>query len=129
MRGLGQVLFASHLWAGVHELWHPVLTGLALLLSALGVARATVLEDYLLTARSLDPDRELKHVLALVPTKLRPPMTRETIRPVFEVRPEYLSAALAAMVETSGSVEGYLEERLGVGPAERQELMDRYLTS
>jgi len=30
--------FASHLWAGVHELWHPVLTGLALLLSVVACA-------------------------------------------------------------------------------------------
>ncbi len=30
--------FASHLWAGVHEAWHPVLTGFALLLSVVASA-------------------------------------------------------------------------------------------
>jgi protein-tyrosine phosphatase len=101
--------------------------GSALLLSALGVSREDILEDYLLTGRLLDADREMAHVLTIAPHLLRPPMTRETIRPLFEVRPEYLQEAFRSLEEDSVSVEGYLERRLGVGPAERIELRRRYL--
>jgi protein-tyrosine phosphatase len=101
--------------------------GSALLLSLLGVATGDILDDYLLTGRFLDTDRELAHVLTIAPHLLHPPMTRETIRPMFEVRRGYLEAALQAMVEDAGSVEAYAETRLGVGAAERAELRRRYL--
>jgi protein-tyrosine phosphatase len=101
--------------------------GSALLLSALGVSREDILEDYLLTGRLLDADKEMDHVLTIAPQLLRPPMTRETIRPLFEVRASYLEAAFRSLEEDSGSVEGYLEGRLGVGRTERAELRRRYL--
>lgn len=101
--------------------------GSALLLSALGVDRATVMEDYLLTGRLLDPDQEMAHVLAVAPFLLRPPFTRETIRPMFEVRAPYLEAAFRAVEEDSGTVEAYLDRRLGVGPAALATLRARYL--
>jgi protein-tyrosine phosphatase len=101
--------------------------GCALLLSALGVARKDVLEDYLLTARCLDTDQEMDHVLAVAPELLRPPMTRQGIRPMFEVRPSYLDKAFRTLEEEAGSLEAYLERSLGVGPAELERLRARYL--
>lgn len=101
--------------------------GSALLLSALGVDRETVMEDYLLTGRLLDADQEMAHVLAIAPFLLRPPFTRETIRPMFEVRRSYLEAAFQAVEETAGTVEAYLDRRLGVGPRDVQALRERYL--
>ncbi|BDU72878.1 tyrosine-protein phosphatase [Mesoterricola silvestris] len=97
--------------------------GSALLLLALGVAREDVMEDYLLTSRFLDVDAEMDTVLAVAPHLLKPPMTREGVRPMFEVRRSYLESALDAM----GDVDAYLEGRLGLGPAARGELRERYL--
>jgi protein-tyrosine phosphatase len=101
--------------------------GCALLLSALGVDREDVMEDYLLTAQYLDTDQEMAHVLSVAPELLRPPMTRQGIRPMFEVRRAYLDRAWRAMEEDAGSVAGYLEHRLGLGGAELTLLRGRYL--
>lgn len=100
--------------------------GSALILLALGVSREDVMEDYLLTSRCLDVDREMEQVLAVAPHLLRPPMTREGIRPMFEVRRSYLEAALRA-IDEGGSLDAYLEERLGLGADELNALRDRYL--
>lgn len=97
--------------------------GSALLLLALGVAREDVMEDYLLTSRCLDVDSEMDTVLAVAPHLLKPPMTREGVRPMFEVRRSYLESAFSAM----GGLDAYLEGRLGLGPRERDGLRERYL--
>ncbi|HLO68227.1 MAG TPA: tyrosine-protein phosphatase [Holophaga sp.] len=99
----------------------------ALLLSALGVDWEDVERDYLLTARYQDPAVEEDRVLKIAGHLLKPPMTREAIRPMFEVRPAYLAAAKEAMEAEAGSVEGYLEAVVGVGAPEREELRRRYL--
>jgi protein-tyrosine phosphatase len=69
----------------------------------------------------------MDQVLAVAPHLLAPPMDREGIRPMFEVRPSYLEAAFLALDACAGSVEAYLEERLGVGSGERERLRERYL--
>ena len=101
--------------------------GSALILSALGVSRKDVLEDYLLTGQCLDTDQELDHVLAVAPELLNPPMTREAIRPMFEVRSHYLERAFRSIDEDAGSVDAYLDRRLGLGRAGREALRRRYL--
>jgi protein-tyrosine phosphatase len=76
-------------------------TGAALVLSALGVPRETVFEDYLLTNRYWDrAGRE------------RPGMDAETVANIFSAREEYLEAAFTAIETRCGSVENYLEEVL-----------------
>lgn len=97
--------------------------GSALLLLALGVSPEDAMEDYLLTSRFLDADSEMDAVLAVAPHLLKPPMTREGIRPMFEVRRSYLESAFRAM----GPVDAYLEGRLGLGPDARAALRERYL--
>jgi len=78
-------------------------TAAALVLSALGVPRETVFEDYLLTNRYWDrAGRE------------RPSMDPETIASIFSAREEYLTAAFAAIEGRCGTVEAYLEDVLGL---------------
>ncbi|BDU76885.1 tyrosine-protein phosphatase [Mesoterricola sediminis] len=99
----------------------------ALVLSALGVAWEDVTRDYLLTARYQDPDEEMARVLRVAEHLVKPPMSREVIRPMFEVRPAYLAAAREELEARWGSVDAYLTRELGLGPAERRTLEARYL--
>ncbi|TGD74272.1 tyrosine-protein phosphatase [Mangrovimicrobium sediminis] len=96
----------------------------ALILSALGVPWQRVLEDYLLTARYFDPEVELRRIRRKYQLDHLP---AEAIMPILEVHEAYLAAALASIESNYGSVENYLAEGLGVGPAEVAELRARYL--
>jgi protein-tyrosine phosphatase len=46
---------------------------------------------------------------------------------MLEVHEDYLARALDSIDERYPSVDAYLEQALGVGPAEREELRRRYL--
>ncbi len=81
-------------------------TAAALTLSALGVPRETVFEDYLLTNQYWDrAGRE------------RPGMDAETVASIFSAREEYLHAAFAEIESRCGTVESYLEEVLELDEA------------
>ena len=84
----------------------------ALLLSALGVSRDAVLEDYLLTREFFDRSCEL--ILSEGGAALFGSIDRAVWEPLMQVRPEYLHAMFAAVESAHGSVEGYLRERLGI---------------
>ncbi len=86
----------------------------ALILQSLGVARETVLEDYLLTNAHLK-----MHASALLPP--------EVASVLYRVQLPFLDAAFAAVDEGYGSVDNYLVSALGVGTPERQELARLYL--
>jgi protein-tyrosine phosphatase len=86
-------------------------TAAALLLTALGVPRETVFEDYLLTNRYWDSSH-----------RVRPGMSRETAAAIFSARPEYLSAAFDAIEARHGAVERYFEEHLELAPADLEAL-------
>jgi protein-tyrosine phosphatase len=76
-------------------------TAAALVLSALGVPRETVFEDYLLTNRYWDRGgRE------------RPGMDAETVASIFSAREDYLDAAFTSIETRCGTVERYLEDVL-----------------
>jgi protein-tyrosine phosphatase len=96
----------------------------ALILFALGVPQETVLQDYLLTRHYFDPAGELPRVREKYDMHH---LEDATLLPMLQVDESYLGAALAAIEVDYGSVEGYLEEALGVGPAERSALAARYL--
>ncbi|HKK22754.1 MAG TPA: tyrosine-protein phosphatase [Pseudohaliea sp.] len=96
----------------------------ALVLFALGVPRETVLADYLLTRHYFDASGELGRVREKYDMHH---LDDEVLLPMLQVEESYLGAALAAIDEDYGSVERYLEDALGVGPAERAALAARYL--
>ena len=86
-------------------------TAIAMLLSALGAARETVFEDYLLTNQYWDrAGRE------------PPDMDPVTVAAVFSAREEYLAAAFAAVEDRFGSFERYLTEHLGLDDGRREAL-------
>ncbi|HNC70004.1 MAG TPA: tyrosine-protein phosphatase [Pseudomonadales bacterium] len=112
----------------------------ALILTALGVPRETVLADYELTNRYLTPtaflngkDRktpegskaeETKAPLQQMLARLPPPV----IKAMLGAEPEYLAAVFGEIEQRSGSVNNYFHEVLGVSDADlarlRAELLD-----
>ena len=96
----------------------------ALVLLALGVPRELVMRDYMLTARYFRPEQELSRLRSKYEME---DMDVEAILPILEVHEDYLSHALESIGRNHESIEAYLEEALGVGPAELAELRSRYL--
>lgn len=85
----------------------------AVVLSALGVERDTIREDYLLTNRYWDRGgRE------------RPGMDAATTAMIFSARDEYLDAAFSAIDREHGTVEAYLVERVGLRANDLKALRD-----
>lgn len=104
----------------------------ALILTALGVPRETILEDYVLTNRVVDLEAELfvhprtsigvgdqhAHLTRIAP---------EARAPLLQARPEYLAAALAQIERDHGSVDAYLRSALGVTDARLRAIRDHLL--
>lgn len=88
----------------------------ALILSALGVPRETIVHDFLLTNELFRrPDMSSRHDLP-----------QEVIAVLWGVQARFLERALATVERHHGSVDAYLTH-LGLGPAERRELARHYL--
>lgn len=99
----------------------------ALILHALGVARETVLEDYLLTNRYLDIEGE---IIARLLSHFGPgePLDPEFVGALAGVRPEYLRAAYQAIENEFEGVEQYLEHAIGLDASARGLLRSRLVT-
>jgi len=90
--------------------------GAALILAALGVDEETVLEDYLATNRLWRADPEIA-------ASLPEPVAEVLLR----VHPELIATAFDAVRDAHGTIDVYLEDRIGLGPAERDRLRERLL--
>lgn len=88
----------------------------ALILSALGVERDVIMQDYLLT-------NALYKAPQLVGGSA-PPEVRDAIR---RVQPDYLQASLDAVERDHGGMENYLTRTIGLGEAQRKRLAQLYL--
>ena len=97
----------------------------ALVLSALGVAREAIVEDFLLTnAEAKERAAEFVAWMRLA--------TGRTLSPerafwLAGVKGEWIETLLQRMAAGYGSVAGYLSEELNVGPGELAVLQDRFL--
>lgn len=98
----------------------------AFLLSALGVPRETVTWDFMLSARYFPVEPELERAFAKYHVRQRPG-AREIVMPLLETRRSYIDAAFEAALEMHGSVDAFLREAYGLGPAERERLQALYL--
>jgi len=97
----------------------------AVLLMALGVPRATVQHDYLLSGyfRREDSARKMKMIRQQVP----PEVDVSVLSPLFETRPEYIQAAFAAIDREWGSDKAFLTDGLEVSLDQIEALRDRLL--
>jgi protein-tyrosine phosphatase len=82
-----------------------------LLLTALGVDEAAIRADYLANNRLTE---SLREVLLEAMRRRSPELDVEAVRPVLEVREEYLDAAYAEVRRVHGSFGAYLRDGLGV---------------
>ena len=115
-------------------LWHCTdgkdRTGCAamLLLFALGASRETVLEDYMLTnevnAAKLAALRE-----KVAPCQLGEEKLGLLLFISGGVNERFMNRAIDALIDRYGSVDGYLERELGLGPTELDALRRRFLTA
>ncbi len=95
----------------------------AALLALLGVPRDAILADYLLSNGCALP-RYRTAIDAFVAAGGEATITEA----VFGVKPRFLEAAFDEAEKTYGSLEGYFQEGLGIGP-ERQAQIREYLTA
>lgn len=97
----------------------------ALLLDLLGVPRATIEQDYMLTNEAMDgliafmaDSPKYQHLLG---------DSLHRIEPLLRAEPDYLATSFAVIEDQHGSVEAYLSEVIGVGAGERATIRDRLL--
>lgn len=95
----------------------------ALILSALGVSREDIMDEYLMSNYYLhDSSEDILKKAALFLG-----MSHKKLRGIMEVRAEYLQAAFTAIEEKYGSVEKYLDEELNIGSLEIEQLKETLL--
>jgi protein-tyrosine phosphatase len=95
----------------------------AVLLGALGVDRATIRADYLLTNEVTATDAA--KILAAVGSRTGVPA--EILRPVLDAMPEYLDAAFDQVATDYGTLDRYLHKGLGLADDELAALRTRLL--
>jgi protein-tyrosine phosphatase len=92
----------------------------ALVLLALDVPRETAMRDYLLT-NDYTRSKTLR-LLRMIRFASLFRADPEDLRPLFEARESYLASAFAAIDETQGGLEAYLQQVLGIDAAMRAQL-------
>lgn len=99
--------------------------GAALILAALGVPRATIVEDYLLTNTHADWDWRLSLEESRLARAHR--SMKEVIAPVLLADALYIETLFETLDAAHGGIEAYLEDVLGIDPAARAALQDALL--
>ncbi|MBB2497406.1 tyrosine-protein phosphatase [Aquipseudomonas ullengensis] len=97
----------------------------ALVLTAIGVPRETILQDYLASNR-LTTERVNQRVEAMV-AHSGGQANREALTTLLQVQPVFLQATYTAIDQQYGSIDNYLTQGLGIGPAQRQILRQKLL--
>lgn len=98
----------------------------ALVLTALGVPRETVVEDYLLTNRYLD-GAKMMHANANNPSMAAiARMPPDVLRAMMIADRSYIEAALHVLDQHPGGTEGYLRDEMGLSKADLMRLRSMY---
>lgn len=99
-------------------------TLVAIIQGLLGVSDEDIMADYMLTEKAVDIDAILEPASKIYSQRYGRPMDPESLRPMFGVDPDYLTASLEAI----GDLSAYVERDLGFGPEQQRTLRERYLT-
>jgi protein-tyrosine phosphatase len=97
----------------------------AMVLLALGVPEKTVFDDYMATNRYRAGYK--RWITRMVPIYSLFRTRGSDMEPLLDARRPYLQASLDTIDELYGSVDAYLEQRLGVTPEERDHLRQLFL--
>lgn len=114
-------------------LWHcsagkdRVGMGTMFVLSALGVSKKTIMQDYMMTNTFLDEGNEKIAAKAAKATGNEEIGRR--LKTVFSVHESYLQAVWQIIDETYGSMEQFLKDELGLDESRLKRLRALYLTS
>ena len=102
--------------------------GSALILAALGVPRPAIVTDYTMThTLFVSHPAQLQGAKPDPNAALLDKLPRQVAEALAASDPPYIEAALDQAAVEYGSLDAYLEKRLGVGPAQRALLQARYL--
>lgn len=98
----------------------------ALLLAALGASRDTIVADYLLSNEYLDAQHHIARAIADFGNMLS--MTDSAaLQALYEVRADYINAALDSIDAKYGGIDAYLANAMGLDSQARMQLQQRYL--
>ncbi|WP_099221641.1 tyrosine-protein phosphatase [Listeria costaricensis] len=100
--------------------------GTALVLSALGVDRETVMDDYMLSNK-YRADENQKSLDEVAKATNNNQKAVDAMEAMMDVREVYLDAAFDEMDAKYGSTEGYLKDGLGLTQADIEQLQEMYL--
>jgi protein-tyrosine phosphatase len=100
--------------------------GAALVLAALGVPRATIVDDYLLSNEHYRPGPEVAAAMSGRHGRWLLALRPEMLQLMVTVDASYLEAAFDSMQAAHGGVERYLEAALGVDAAALAAMRERY---
>ena len=92
----------------------------SVVLLTLGVDEEEIIEQYLLSNRAAEQIVERQRIQGRE-------MWAEILRPLLEVRREYIESSFAAVHEDFGSFDRYLEEGLGIDSAQRESIRHNLL--
>lgn len=101
--------------------------GAALILDVLGVDEDAIVDDYLLTNKYLPVDKELERLSNAFSDHAGAPVSAEVLRPMIEVRPEYIKACFAEIRKRFASKQHFYKAALSLDDAKLEQLKDRYL--
>ena len=101
--------------------------GAALILDVLGVSEETIVNDYLLTNKYLPIEKEVARLSKELADHSGAAITEDALRPLLEVRPEYIRACFEEIKKRYESKEHFYETALSLDTAKVTHLKDRYL--
>lgn len=101
--------------------------GAALILDVLGVSEEAIVEDYLLTNNYLPIEEEIERLSREVTDHTGAAVSEEVLRPMLEVRPEYIRACFEEIRKRYKSREHFFETALRLDEAKVADLKQRYL--
>lgn len=101
--------------------------GAALILDVLGVSEEAIVDDYLLTNKFLPIDEEVERLSRELSDQSGAAVSDEVLRPMLEVRPEYIRACFEEIRRRYESREHFYESALSLDESRVSELKDRYL--
>jgi protein-tyrosine phosphatase len=101
--------------------------GAALILDVLGVEEEKIIDDYLLTNRYLSLEQEIERLSREFSDHAGAPISEDVLRPLLEVRPEYLAACFEEISKRYDSKEHFFETALDLDETRLALLRERYL--
>jgi len=101
--------------------------GAALILDVLGVSEEAIVDDYLLTNNYLGIDAEIERLSRELTDHTGASVSEEVLRPMLEVRPEYIRACFEEIKRRYESKEHFYETALNLDESKLAEMKDRYL--